>query len=138
MMRALIGSSLKLRFLVVFIAAALMFFGITQLGTMPVDVFPEFAPPKVEIQTICLGLSAEDEPSPKYITDAIRIIREKNVRAVFPEEQANPKTLTAIARETGVKIGVPLNADGTSRGAGSTFEGMIHHNVETIVAALKP
>jgi Cu/Ag efflux pump CusA len=27
---------------------------------MPVDVFPEFAPPKVEIQTICIGLSAEE------------------------------------------------------------------------------
>ena len=27
---------------------------------MPVDVFPEFAPPLVEIQTPCLGLSAEE------------------------------------------------------------------------------
>ena len=27
---------------------------------MPVDVFPEFAPPRVEIQTACLGLSASE------------------------------------------------------------------------------
>ena len=27
---------------------------------MPVDVFPEFAPPRVEIQTACLGLSAAE------------------------------------------------------------------------------
>ena len=27
---------------------------------MPVDVFPEFAPPKVEIQTVSLGLSAAE------------------------------------------------------------------------------
>ena len=27
---------------------------------MPVDVFPEFAPPRVEVQTACLGLSAEE------------------------------------------------------------------------------
>ena len=27
---------------------------------MPVDVFPEFAPPKVEIQTVALGLSAAE------------------------------------------------------------------------------
>jgi zinc/manganese transport system substrate-binding protein len=85
-----------------------------------------------------LGLSAEDEPSPHYITDAIKVILENHVRAVFPEQQANPKTLEAIARETGVKIGAPLNADGTTRGAGSTFEGMIRHNVEAIVAALRP
>jgi CzcA family heavy metal efflux pump len=30
---------------------------------MPVDVFPEFAPPMVEIQTICLGLSPEEVES---------------------------------------------------------------------------
>jgi Cu/Ag efflux pump CusA len=60
MMRWIVGSSLKLRFLVVAFAAAMMFFGIPQLGNMPVDVFPEFAPPRVEIQTPCLGLSAEE------------------------------------------------------------------------------
>ena len=27
---------------------------------MPVDVFPEFAPPRVEIQTPCLGLSSAE------------------------------------------------------------------------------
>src|SRR6185369_7721161 len=36
----------------------MMIYGITQVGKMPVDVFPEFAPPKVEIQTSSLGLSA--------------------------------------------------------------------------------
>jgi CzcA family heavy metal efflux pump len=37
-----------------------MYFGIGRLGRMPVDVFPEFAPPMVEIQTICIGLEAEE------------------------------------------------------------------------------
>ena len=27
---------------------------------MPIDAFPEFAPPRVEIQTLCIGLSAKD------------------------------------------------------------------------------
>ncbi len=63
MMRWIVGSSLKLRFLVVAGAAALMFFGIGQLRAMPVDVFPEFAPPRVEIQTPCLGLSAQEVES---------------------------------------------------------------------------
>jgi Cu/Ag efflux pump CusA len=40
-----------------------MFFGIRQIQRMPVDVFPEFAPPMVEIQTISLGLSAEEVES---------------------------------------------------------------------------
>ncbi len=57
MMRFIVGSSLKFRFLVIAGAAALMYFGIGQLRNMPIDVFPEFAPPIVEIQTPCLGLS---------------------------------------------------------------------------------
>jgi CzcA family heavy metal efflux pump len=58
MMRWIVGSSLRFRFIVVAAAAALMFFGIEQLRGSPVDVFPEFAPPQVEIQTPSLGLSA--------------------------------------------------------------------------------
>jgi CzcA family heavy metal efflux pump len=60
MMRWIIGTSLKLRFLVVVGASMMMFFGILQVRDMPVDAFPEFAPPRVEIQTICIGLSARD------------------------------------------------------------------------------
>ncbi|MGH2679288.1 MAG: efflux RND transporter permease subunit [Actinomycetota bacterium] len=60
MLRWIVGSSLKFRFIVAAGAAALMFFGVQQLRGMPVDVFPEFAPPKVEIQTLALGLSATE------------------------------------------------------------------------------
>lgn len=60
MMRWIIGSSLKLRLTVVAIAATLIFFGISQLRNMPLDVLPEFSPPHVEIQTEALGLSAEE------------------------------------------------------------------------------
>jgi len=57
MLRWIVGSSLKYRFIVIAIAAALMLIGADQMRHMPVDVFPEFAPPIVEIQTPCLGLS---------------------------------------------------------------------------------
>jgi CzcA family heavy metal efflux pump len=60
MLRWIVQTSLRYRYLVVFMAAALMVFGITRLSGSSVDVFPEFAPPKVEIQTISLGLSASD------------------------------------------------------------------------------
>jgi Cu/Ag efflux pump CusA len=63
MMRAIIESSLRLRFLVVVIAVAMMFFGFARLRDMSVDVFPEFAPPYVEIQTEALGLSAAEVES---------------------------------------------------------------------------
>ena len=60
MMRRIIATSLRFRFIVVALAAGMMLFGAAQVRAMPVDVFPEFAPPKVEIQTICIGLSAEE------------------------------------------------------------------------------
>src|SRR5918992_3203943 len=63
MLRWIVGSSLKFRYIIAASAAALMFFGIQQLRHMPVDVFPEFAPPRVEIQTLALGLSGTEVES---------------------------------------------------------------------------
>lgn len=63
MFRMIVGKSLKFRYLVLALAAGLMYFGIGQIQKMPVDVFPEFAPPMVEVQTPCLGLSPEEVES---------------------------------------------------------------------------
>jgi CzcA family heavy metal efflux pump len=60
MLRWIVGSSLKLRFMVVPLAAGLILLGVTQLRQMPVDVLPEFTPPLVDIQTEALGLSAQE------------------------------------------------------------------------------
>jgi len=60
MMRFIVRTSLKFRFLVLALAAGMMYFGIEQLAKMPVDVFPEFSPPLVEIQTPAVGLSPEE------------------------------------------------------------------------------
>src|ERR687887_930843 len=59
-MRWIIASSLRFRFIVVAAAAALMVFGASQLRDARTDAFPEFAPPRVEVQTICVGLSSEE------------------------------------------------------------------------------
>jgi CzcA family heavy metal efflux pump len=57
-MRWIVQTSLRYRFLVIFLAVVLMAFGISRLRNSAVDVFPEFAPPKVEVQTLSTGLSA--------------------------------------------------------------------------------
>jgi Cu/Ag efflux pump CusA len=59
-MRSIISASLRFRYLVVAGAIGLMLLGITSLPRMHVDVFPEFAPPRVLIQTACVGLSTSD------------------------------------------------------------------------------
>ncbi len=62
MMQWMVAQSLRFRFIVIAGAAALVYFGMNQLSRMPVDVFPEFAPPRVEIQTEGQGMgSAEVE-----------------------------------------------------------------------------
>jgi CzcA family heavy metal efflux pump len=60
MMQWIVSSSLRFRYLVIAGAVALMVFGVNGLRHMPVDVFPEFAPPKVEVQTEGQGMSSAE------------------------------------------------------------------------------
>lgn len=59
-MRWIVGRSLRFRWLVVFAAAAMLVVGFAEIPNTKVDVFPEFAPPRVEIQTIALGNSSNE------------------------------------------------------------------------------
>src|ERR687893_714930 len=59
-MRWIVGSALRFRWLVIFAAAALMVFGIGETRNAQVDVFPEFAPPRVEVQTVAIGNSSQE------------------------------------------------------------------------------
>jgi Cu/Ag efflux pump CusA len=59
-MRWIIESSLRFRLLVVAAVAALTGFGFAQLRSTPTDIYPEFTPTQVEVQTEALGLSAEE------------------------------------------------------------------------------
>ncbi len=61
--RAIVSHCLNYRFLVIAAAAAMMAFGIATIPRNPVDVFPDFAPPQVQIQTEGLGLSTSDVES---------------------------------------------------------------------------
>jgi ABC-type Zn uptake system ZnuABC Zn-binding protein ZnuA len=84
------------------------------------------------------GISSEDQPSSKKVGDIVAAIKAEGVKAIFPESIENPKVLTEITRETGVKIAPPLYADGLGdTPEASTYEAMYKHNVTTIVEALK-
>lgn len=63
MLRTIVQTSLRQPFLVMALAAALLVFGYRNLRNAPLDVFPEFAPPLVEIQTEVPGLSTEEVES---------------------------------------------------------------------------
>ena len=63
MLRAIVSTSLRQPFLILGLAAALLVMGYRHLRNAPLDVFPEFAPPLVEIQTEGPGLSTEEVES---------------------------------------------------------------------------
>jgi CzcA family heavy metal efflux pump len=59
-MRWLVDLSLRNRIVVAALAVLLVIGAVRTLRTTPLDVFPEFAPPLVEVQTEAPGLSAND------------------------------------------------------------------------------
>ncbi|MFT7512976.1 MAG: zinc/manganese transport system substrate-binding protein [Candidatus Omnitrophota bacterium] len=83
-----------------------------------------------------LGLNKEQDPSPAHLAETIEILRKYQVKAVFPEVQANPKALTTIAAEAGITVGKPLMADSLTQ-AHPTYIDMMRYNISTIVEALK-
>jgi len=83
------------------------------------------------------GVSTETEPSDRHIAELIDEIKKEAVKAIFLENTLNPKVTVEITQETGARIGGTLYADGLGEGDGSTYDGMVRHNITTIVDSLK-
>jgi CzcA family heavy metal efflux pump len=62
-MNWIVATSLRMRVLVLALSIVLMIVGIQRARNAPLDVFPEFAPPLIEIQTEAPGLSTEEVES---------------------------------------------------------------------------
>ena len=63
MLSTLIRWSIRHRYLVILAAAVILIWIVRVVSQMPVDVFPAFAPPQVEIQTEAPGLAPEEVES---------------------------------------------------------------------------
>ena len=83
------------------------------------------------------GVSTDTEPSNRHVAELIDEIKKQGVKAIFLESTLNPKVTSEITRETGVRIGGTLYADGLGTGSASTYDGMFRSNVSTIVDALR-
>jgi ABC-type Zn uptake system ZnuABC Zn-binding protein ZnuA len=83
------------------------------------------------------GVSTDDEPSARKITDLIKTIKGEGVKAVFFESIENPKVVDRITKETGAKLGGKLYADGLGDNEAVTYPDMVHYNITTIVEGLK-
>ncbi|MEJ7814374.1 MAG: efflux RND transporter permease subunit [Rubrobacter sp.] len=91
-MRWIVGSSLRFRWLVIFAAAALMIFGIGETRNAEVDVFPEFAPPQVEIQTIAIGNSSQQ------VEELITIPLEDQLNGIPGLEEMRSKSVADLSQ----------------------------------------
>jgi manganese/zinc/iron transport system substrate-binding protein len=91
-----------------------------------------------------LGLTTEAEAGIADIRELARFITERRVPAIFPETTVPPRVVQAVveaARTLGstVRLGGELFSDalGDPGSPTGTYVGMMRHNMDTIVAALK-
>ncbi len=74
----------------------------------------------------------------------VDFIKKNNIKAVFVESSVPHNTIKRISKDAGVKIGGELFSDAMGTPGQiengydlGTYEGMIKHNLDTIVNALK-
>lgn len=79
------------------------------------------------------GVNREQMPGAKELAELMKSLKKEKVAAIFPERESNPKILTSLTRDTGIRLGGELIADG--RGVVS-YEEMMRSNVNAIVSAL--
>ena len=89
------------------------------------------------------GLSTATEAGAADVRDLAAFVAERGVPAMFVETSVSPRSIRAVreavrARGARVEIGGGLFSDalGTPGTPEGTYEGMIRHNVDTIVGAL--
>ena len=85
-----------------------------------------------------VGLSTEQEPTPREFAALIAQIQRERIRALFLESGTSPRMIEQIARETGVRIGGTLHAETLTPAGGpaATYIDLMRTNTRAIAAAL--
>ncbi len=135
MLNAIVRFSIRFRGIVIALACALLGYGIFSLSRVPYDVFPEFAPPEVSIQTEAPGLSPEQvevlvtQPVENAINGVagIETLRSRSIQGlsvitvvfssgsdVYRDRQAVTERLSTVASELPTGVQPPLMTPLTS------------------------
>jgi manganese/zinc/iron transport system substrate-binding protein len=90
------------------------------------------------------GISTVSEASLADLVKMVEFIQRNQVKAVFVESSVPHKTIERVSQDAGIKIGGELFSDATGTPGQiedgydlGTYEGMIKHNLNTVVNALK-
>lgn len=87
-----------------------------------------------------LGLSPEEEPSPKKVAHICDVVKEHGIDTIFYETLVNPKISEVIAEETGAKTAVlnPLgNLSPTDLKKGKDYFSVMQENLARLQEAMK-
>jgi ABC-type Zn uptake system ZnuABC Zn-binding protein ZnuA len=81
--------------------------------------------------------TTEAQPSSKELVELAKLVRDKHVAAVFPEESLNPALAKRIAEETGARADLVLYGDslGPAGSAGDTYLKMEQANADAMATA---
>lgn len=98
---------------------------------------------QLEVKSI-QGISTESEASVKQVNDLVAFMVDRKIKAVFVESSVSEKNIKALvegcaSRGHQVAIGGELYSDapGAEGTPDATYVGMVKHNVDTIIKALK-
>lgn len=85
-----------------------------------------------------LGTTTDAEIQTSDIIRVNKIIKEKNLPAIFIESTINPKVMKQLATDNGIAIGGELFADslGDPESGASSYIAMLRHNTKTLVEGL--
>ena len=131
MLNGIVRFSVRFRGVAISLALALLVYGIYSLSHVPYDVFPEFAPPQVSIQTEAPGLSPEQvevlvtQPIENVINgiSGIETLRSRSIQGlsvitvvfrsgsdIYRDRQAVTERLSTVASELPSGLPPPLTA----------------------------
>ena len=94
------------------------------------------------------GLSTVTEAGLADIAKTVDFIKQKKIKAIFVESSVNPAAIERVSKDANVKIGGELFSDACGKVGDiheahgekydvGTFVGMLKHNINTVVDALK-
>ena len=94
------------------------------------------------------GLSTVTEAGLADIAKMVDFIKQKKIKAIFVESSVNPAAIERVSKDANVKIGGELFSDACGKVGDiheahgekydvGTFVGMLKHNINTVVDALK-
>lgn len=76
------------------------------------------------------------EPSPKYLSELLKVVRARQVKALFTEPQFSPRLATRLAKDLGVTV-AELDVMETGRPTAEFYEAGIRKNLQSLQNSLR-